>query len=849
MHVFYPCVSTMFLLWLFVSIMSVFCHYSGYGLLNAYSPGDIIIGGLFPIHLQTNRTTTPGPLSCSEYDLRVFLRSQVMIYAIREINQRAGVLPNFTIGYDIYDTCGDVNFAIRATLQMLKNHQKCLVPNTFQSALPEPQTKAVIGERYSEVSIAVARVFALSSVAQISYSSTSEQLSSKLKFPSFLRTVPSDLYQTKAIAELVKLFNWKTVVIVGSDDEYGKYGSDSIADKIRKSKDICIEFTEILPDNFSTNNSQTSQRLAELVGKINASSAEAVIVFTKEANVVIIMEAAIKHKLNRTWIASDAWSTSENITAMPRIEMAGEVFGFISKRNEVPGFKDYVISMFNGTTNAILQNHLTQYPLCSNRSEENRGSNCSLTKQCLDPSCLASYIDQDESYYIYLAVQVIVEGLRSLLKCHNHLCERSTPFTALELLMEIKKVNFTVNTTRIFFDANGDPSIGYDILRWNMTESSTHIETIGHYWPDGKFKVPDDVVRSMHNVTVTAYNCSKTCKPGQELKKQSKLCCNVCVPCAEGEFSPGDGVECKPCSSRNYSSPERDICLEKTVDFLKWSDPFIIFLSVLGVIGIIVSIVFAILFAIHRSTPVVKAVGGYLCFLELLSLLLCFCLTFSFVGEPTKDSCKVGLPLFGIAFSLCISCILANLLQIFVGFSFDLKLGSWMKKLNQPLAVVTIVSGIQLALCVPWLYFYPPFPDNEAISSNIVLMQCNKGSPGFFIAMLGYNTFLALICFLFAFKGQTLPDLYKNASLITISMLLFLIVWIFFIPIYISLAGKYKSAIESSAILISSYSILGCHLAPKCYIMVFRKEINNENAITLYIRKHYEQRDMAVVKS
>lgn len=285
------------------------------------------------------------------------------------------------------------------------------------------------------------------------------------------------------------------------------------------------------------------------------------------------------------------------------------------------------------------------------------------------------------------------------------------------------------------------------------------------------------------------------------------------------------------------------------VEFLNWSDPFIIFLSVLGVFGIIVSIVFAILFAIHRSTPVVKAVGGYLCFLELLSLLLCFCLTFSFAGKPTDASCKVGMPLFGIAFSLCISCILANLLQIFVGFSFDIKSGSWMKKLNQPLAVVTIVSGIQLALCVSWLYFNPPSPEHETISSETVLLQCNKGFPGFFIAMLGYNAFLALICFLFAFKGQQLPDLYKNASLITISMLLFLIVWIFFIPIYISLNGKYKRAIESSAILISSYSILGCHLAPKCYIMVFRKEINNENAITLYIRKHYEQRDMVVVKS
>lgn len=92
-----------------------------------------------------------------------------MIYAIREINQRTPrVLPNFTIGYDIYDTCGDVSIAIRATLQLLKNQsdpQRCLLPQDFPSALPE--TKAVIGEWHSEVSVAVARIVALSSVAQV----------------------------------------------------------------------------------------------------------------------------------------------------------------------------------------------------------------------------------------------------------------------------------------------------------------------------------------------------------------------------------------------------------------------------------------------------------------------------------------------------------------------------------------------------------------------------------------------------------------------------------------------------------------------------------------------------------
>lgn len=111
------------------------------------------------------------PVNFLRYDLRVFLHSQVMIYALREINQRTPrALPNFTLGYDIYDTCGDVSIAIRATLQLLKNQsdpQMCLVPANFQSVLSEPKTKAVIGERYSEVSIAVARVVALSSVAQV----------------------------------------------------------------------------------------------------------------------------------------------------------------------------------------------------------------------------------------------------------------------------------------------------------------------------------------------------------------------------------------------------------------------------------------------------------------------------------------------------------------------------------------------------------------------------------------------------------------------------------------------------------------------------------------------------------
>lgn len=309
------------------------------------------------------------------------------------------------------------------------------------------------------------------------------------------------------------------------------------------------------------------------------------------------------------------------------------------------------------------------------------------------------------------------------------------------------------------------------------------------------------------------------------------------------------GAQCQPCPNDTYASPEMDHCLQKEIVFLKWSDHLTIALMVFGGLGALLTVLVAVLFAVQRNTPIVKAAGGYLCFLALLSLLACFASVVVGLSEPQDLICQIEMPLFLLAFTLCVACILANLLQIFVGFTFRVRLAGKLKHLNRPAVVTCVCVSVQVVLCTLWLVFGPPRRNAITDRKTEILIMCGKGTWQFSIAMFMYLCLLSLVCFMFAYSGRTLPDLYKNARYVTVSMLVYLVVCILFLPFYISSSDKHRRAIKACAFLVSTYSVLICHFAPKCYIMVFKKSLNNENAIAEYIRNHYHHKSIRVVSS
>ncbi|XP_068121220.1 vomeronasal type-2 receptor 26-like [Hyperolius riggenbachi] len=292
---------------------------------------------------------------------------------------------------------------------------------------------------------------------------------------------------------------------------------------------------------------------------------------------------------------------------------------------------------------------------------------------------------------------------------------------------------------------------------------------------------------------------------------------------------PGDSEHCQRCPDEEWPDEKKTACIPKTFEYLSFEeDNLTLVLSIISLLGSVITAISFKVFISYLDTPVVKANNQTVSIILLASILLSFLSVFLFLGRPVDITCLLRQTSFGVI-SVSVSCILAKTILVCIAFKATKPDSPWKKYVGHKLSnyIVLTCSSVQGLICVVWLSTSPPYQEYDMFSSpGKIIIQCNEGSVIGFYSVLGYMGFLAAVSFLLAFMVRTLPDSFNEAKYITFSMLVFCSVWIAMIPAYLSTRGKYMVAVEVFAILASSAGFLICIFSPKLYIILLKPELN-----------------------
>ncbi|XP_063302487.1 extracellular calcium-sensing receptor-like [Pelobates fuscus] len=826
-------------------------------------PGDIMAGVILPVHLdnlyqQVFFNKRPPKTTCTIFHYESYQQLQTVIFAIEEINRNPNILTNISLGFQAYDSCSILQQSVQGTFQVLSGRSTAIPNYRCTGDVP---FSAVIGQSASTHSIILAHILGLYRYPQISHFSTSPLLSNSNTFPSFFRTVPSDTFQAQGVAKMALNFGWKWVGILAVDNDYGKQGIQLVTQEIAKAG-ACVAFTENIVK------SQRDRNAPQIVKVMKSSTAKVVIVFSIDLDLIPILDEMLLRKIpGKIFVASEAWSTSTLFNMEKYSRLIIGTLGLAIPRGTIPGLREHLNKVHPSMTfGGIWAELLWEKSFGCKFVDVKNGTVSANTqiKECTGEENLESlqtnYNDVSRlriTYNIYTAAHVLARALEDLKTCNKEegpfireRCADILTFKPWQLLHYMKKVKIKLSSGReLYFDRNGNPPAAYDIINWQLGPNGTirHVN-VGNYDTSAflgqVFTINTSaIVWGTEDQQVPVSVCSQSCPPGfrKATKRGEPFCCFQCVPCPQGEISnQTDYIGCIKCPWDQWPSPQKSLCLPKPLEYLSYDDPMGSAIMAGSITSSLVPAFILRLFIQQKSSPIVKANNYPLSCILLVSLSLCFLSALAFIGYPQPVMCSLRQTMFGMVFALCISCILSKTIMVVCAFMAT-KPGSNLRKWTMPRVsyiIISICSLLQFLLCITWLSLVPPFPElNTETQPRLIIVECNEGSPTAFWCMVGYLGFLATISFIVAFLARRLPDSFNEARFITFSMLAFLSVWVSYIPASLSARGKYTVAMEIFAILSSSWALVICMFVPKCFIIVFRPDMNSRDHLMQKDRK------------
>ncbi|CAG03586.1 unnamed protein product, partial [Tetraodon nigroviridis] len=828
--------------------------------------GDVIIGALFSVHHQPSAEKVAERKCGDVREQYGIQRVEAMFHTLDRINADPNLLPNISLGCEIRDSCWHSSVALEQSIEFIrdslisirddKDGAKWCIDGT-PSHHPPPSKKpiaGVIGPGSSSVAIQVQNLLQLFNIPQIAYSATSIDLSDKTLFKYFLRVVPSDTLQARAMLDIVKRYNWTYVSAVHTEGNYGESGMEAFKE-LASQEGLCIAHSDKIYSNAGEKHfDRLLRKLRERLPK-----ARVVVCFCEGMTVRGLLMAMRRLGVFGEFllVGSDGWADRYEVVEGYEQEAEGGITMKLQSE-VVKSFDDYYLKLrLDTNTRNPWFPEFWQYRFQC-RLPGHPQENKNYKRVCSgNESLQENYVQDSKMGFVINAIYAMAHGLHDM---HEELCPGQTglcaamePIDGSKLLDYLLKTSFTgVSGEEIYFDENGDTPGRYDIMNLqsvgDMGEGRYDYINVGS-WHEGILAIDDnklwlntsDVVRSV---------CSEPCSKGQIKRSASPLgnywdcevclvirkgevsCCWICTTCKDNEYVQ-DEFTCKACELGWWPDDLLAGCEPLPLKYLDWADVESIVAVVFSCVGILITSFVTFVFIQYCDTPVVKSSSRELCYIILAGIFLGYICPFTLIARPTVVSCYLQRLLVGLSSAMCYSALVTKtnrIARILAGSKKKIctRKPRFMSAWAQVIIAFLLIS-VQLTLEITLIILEPPEPIKSYPSIREVYLICNTSNLGM-VAPLGYNGLLIMSCTYYAFKTRNVPANFNEAKYIAFTMYTTCIIWLAFVPIYFG--SNYKIITTSFSVSLSVTVALGCMFTPKMYIIIAKPERNVRSAFT-----------------
>ncbi|GAB1291971.1 Vomeronasal 2, receptor 60 [Apodemus speciosus] len=475
-----------------------------------------------------------------------------LMFAIEEINRNPHLLPNTTVGYDIYNIpYTEKNILYSALLW----RTGIINPLPNCDCGHKRKSPAVLTGPSWSASAHIGTLLKLYKIPQLTFGPFDSILNDQTQFNSL----------------------WSWVGLILPDDHRGTQILSELRENM-ESNGICIAFLKMISGTWNA----FSNALWKNMEKIEESSANVIVIYGD----VISIHGLMRHIVHllvtwKVWVLNSSWDVDTHSDYFMVESFHGSLI-FAHHHEEMVEFMNFVqtVNPYKYPEDNYLPKFWFLFFKCSFSK-----FNCQLLDNCqpnasldLLPRHLFDPAMSEEGYNIYNAVYAVVYSLHEMnlqqIQTQPYANGEEMVFSPWKLLPFLKNTIMKSHVRRhTVIDVGRNIAAKYDILNfWNFPSGLGLKVKVGSYslsddqglkfslseqmiqWPTGFTKwclyktTHEDAEDYFHDESMTSKDipqsvCSGSCRPGfrKAAQEGKAVCCFDCSPCADNEISNETG--------------------------------------------------------------------------------------------------------------------------------------------------------------------------------------------------------------------------------------------------------------------------------------------------------------------